>query len=89
MKGRCQDNPEIINLMSTKNKENVDNMLQADGEYGQFTGKDFGLNKSQKDAVAGCISASKRPKKLSIRLIWGPPGTGKTKTQLQWFCLCF
>jgi hypothetical protein len=76
----CQDNPEIINLMLTKNKENVDNILLADGKYGQFTGKDFGLNKSQKDAVASCISASECPNKLSVRLIWGPPGTGKTKT---------
>lgn len=48
MKGGCQDNTEIINLILTKNKENVDNMLQADGDYGQFTCKDFGLNNHRK-----------------------------------------
>jgi len=56
--------------------ENVDNMLQADGK---FIDKDFGLNKSQRDAVESCFSASECSKH-SVRLIWGPPGTGKTKT---------
>jgi superfamily I DNA and/or RNA helicase len=40
----------------------------------------FRLNESQCDAVASCISATKCSEKPSVRLIWGPPGTGKTKT---------
>jgi hypothetical protein len=71
---------EIINLILTKN---------TDGECRQFTDKetifkaaydDFGLNKSQSDAVASCISATKCSEKSCVHLIWGPPGTGKTKT---------
>ncbi|OEL32465.1 hypothetical protein BAE44_0006515 [Dichanthelium oligosanthes] len=63
--------------------------VQDDGEYGQFADKGnslegafggFKLNDSQIDAVASCISASTCSKKSSIRLIWGPTGTGKTKT---------
>ncbi|RLN07606.1 hypothetical protein C2845_PM11G05520 [Panicum miliaceum] len=42
----------------------------------------FELNGSQSDAVASCISAIKCSKKCSVHLIWGPPGTVKTKTVL-------
>ncbi|RRT41831.1 hypothetical protein B296_00055362 [Ensete ventricosum] len=38
------------------------------------------LNQSQTDAILSCISARQCRKKKSINLIWGPPGTGKTKT---------
>ncbi|XP_072956858.1 uncharacterized protein [Typha angustifolia] len=38
------------------------------------------LNKSQEDAIRSCISAKQRKDRNSINLIWGPPGTGKTKT---------
>ncbi|EHA8591527.1 helicase SEN1 [Cocos nucifera] len=38
------------------------------------------LNESQTNAILTCISARERPNKNSINLIWGPPGTGKTKT---------
>jgi senataxin len=39
----------------------------------------MGLNKSQNDAVLSCISKMHRDSS-SFSLIWGPPGTGKTKT---------
>nr|XP_029117914.1 helicase SEN1 [Elaeis guineensis] len=39
----------------------------------------FKLNDSQLTAVLDCISARQR-RHNSIKLIWGPPGTGKTKT---------
>jgi hypothetical protein len=64
-------------------------MLQVDREYGRFADKakiakavcaDFELNESQSDAVASCISATKCSKKCSVHPIWGPTGTGKTKT---------
>ncbi|KAM0946836.1 putative DNA helicase [Dioscorea sansibarensis] len=40
----------------------------------------FNLNESQNNAVLNCISAAQGSKTCSINLIWGPPGTGKTKT---------
>jgi len=39
----------------------------------------FGLNQSQGNVVASCISAAEHSSS-SVRLVWGPPGTGKTKT---------
>uniref|UniRef100_A0ACD5YN50 Uncharacterized protein n=1 Tax=Avena sativa TaxID=4498 RepID=A0ACD5YN50_AVESA len=39
----------------------------------------FGLNKSQLNAVEDCVSAMGTGSP-SLKLIWGPPGTGKTKT---------
>lgn len=41
--------------------------------------ENFELNDSQLTAVHDCVSAVQEPT-CSVRLIWGPPGTGKTKT---------
>nr|KYP76035.1 putative ATP-dependent helicase C29A10.10c [Cajanus cajan] len=38
------------------------------------------LNESQKDAVLSCVTSSECHHNDTIKLIWGPPGTGKTKT---------
>ncbi|XP_062022614.1 uncharacterized protein LOC133738941 [Rosa rugosa] len=38
------------------------------------------LNDSQEAAVLNCISLSKCHHQNTVKLIWGPPGTGKTKT---------
>ncbi|KAI9118448.1 hypothetical protein K1719_010780 [Acacia pycnantha] len=38
------------------------------------------LNESQKDAVASCVALRECSHKNTLKLIWGPPGTGKTKT---------
>ncbi|KAK9950676.1 hypothetical protein M0R45_006152 [Rubus argutus] len=38
------------------------------------------LNESQEAAVLNCISLSQCHHQNSVKLIWGPPGTGKTKT---------
>ncbi|OVA00392.1 hypothetical protein BVC80_1181g7 [Macleaya cordata] len=40
----------------------------------------FNLNESQLDAVLSSIRTSACNHKSSVKLIWGPPGTGKTKT---------
>ncbi|KAL5554235.1 hypothetical protein UlMin_041636 [Ulmus minor] len=38
------------------------------------------LNESQKDAVWSCISTTDCSHRNTVKLIWGPPGTGKTRT---------
>jgi senataxin len=38
------------------------------------------LNDSQKDAVLSCLVTRECNHQNSVRLIWGPPGTGKTMT---------
>ncbi|KAL0898632.1 hypothetical protein Bca101_082593 [Brassica carinata] len=38
------------------------------------------LNTSQEAAVLGCIKTRNCSHEKSVKLIWGPPGTGKTKT---------
>ncbi|CAK9150158.1 unnamed protein product [Ilex paraguariensis] len=38
------------------------------------------LDESQEDAVLRCIATRECDHKNTVKLIWGPPGTGKTKT---------
>jgi hypothetical protein len=46
------------------------------------------LNESQKDAILSCLHMKKCHHNDPIKLIWGPPGTGKTKTVASMlFCL--
>ncbi|PIA50211.1 hypothetical protein AQUCO_01300743v1 [Aquilegia coerulea] len=40
----------------------------------------FSLNESQAVAVCSCISTMQNNQKATVKLVWGPPGTGKTKT---------
>lgn len=40
----------------------------------------FGLDDSQKAAVSNCAALTQCRHETSVKLIWGPPGTGKTKT---------
>ncbi|CAH9106059.1 unnamed protein product [Cuscuta europaea] len=40
----------------------------------------FGLDNSQEEAVLSCVKASQCHHQNIVKLIWGPPGTGKTKT---------
>ncbi|KAJ4798061.1 P-loop containing nucleoside triphosphate hydrolases superfamily protein [Rhynchospora pubera] len=42
--------------------------------------RNFNLNVSQSEAAASCISASDCRCTSSVELVWGPPGTGKTRT---------
>lgn len=42
--------------------------------------RSFKLNTSQEDAVLRCLEAKNCNHSNNIKLIWGPPGTGKTKT---------
>ncbi|RID65690.1 hypothetical protein BRARA_D00872 [Brassica rapa] len=38
------------------------------------------LNKSQEAAILSCVKTTNCSHKNTVKLIWGPPGTGKTKT---------
>ena len=38
------------------------------------------LNDSQKEAVLSCLVTRKCNHQNTVKLIWGPPGTGKTRT---------
>ncbi|XP_073152522.1 uncharacterized protein [Henckelia pumila] len=40
----------------------------------------MGLGDSQKAAVLNCVTTTKCLHQNTVKLIWGPPGTGKTKT---------
>ncbi|KAI8540972.1 hypothetical protein RHMOL_Rhmol08G0026900 [Rhododendron molle] len=40
----------------------------------------FKLDDSQLDAVLSCVAVGKCHHQNTVKLIWGPPGTGKTKT---------
>ncbi|CAH9069934.1 unnamed protein product [Cuscuta epithymum] len=49
--------------------------LKAKGDI-----QSFGLDKSQEEAILNCVKARQCSHQNSVKLIWGPPGTGKTKT---------
>ncbi|KAH0760504.1 hypothetical protein KY290_016577 [Solanum tuberosum] len=40
----------------------------------------FGLDGAQQEVVLSCIATKECVCQSTIKLIWGPPGTGKTKT---------
>ncbi|KVI08679.1 hypothetical protein Ccrd_012940 [Cynara cardunculus var. scolymus] len=47
----------------------------------------FQLDGSQEAAVLSCLAARKCRHQNTIKLIWGPPGTGKTKTVGSLLCM--
>ncbi|RCV35092.1 hypothetical protein SETIT_7G211800v2 [Setaria italica] len=79
------------NLDELQNKKScgpVNKWKQAAGHYLNFFYRrlvdglgleKFNLNGSQLNAVADCVSLMDN-NSSSIKLLWGPPGTGKTKT---------
>ncbi|XP_065632688.1 uncharacterized protein LOC111996915 isoform X2 [Quercus suber] len=68
---------------SSLNEEDCDlSSAESDGSWDgklatSITSK---LNESQNNAVLACLRKIHCNHKLSVELIWGPPGTGKTKT---------
>ncbi|KAF9624453.1 hypothetical protein IFM89_011461 [Coptis chinensis] len=64
---KAEDTCEICSSQETKQDVNVD--LHS-----------MNLNGSQIDAISSSLETRRCSHKNSVRLIWGPPGTGKTKT---------
>ncbi|KAK7319208.1 hypothetical protein RJT34_03926 [Clitoria ternatea] len=52
-------------------------VLRDDRTYQRLSSE---LNESQYEAISACLSSFQCNHKSTIDLIWGPPGTGKTKT---------
>ncbi|KAG9137019.1 hypothetical protein Leryth_013854 [Lithospermum erythrorhizon] len=72
-----QENPSVepdCNICSTETKSEVILMKS------RILISRFGLDHSQRDAVISCIAARECHHRNTVKLIWGPPGTGKTKT---------
>ncbi|XP_065638400.1 uncharacterized protein LOC111989218 [Quercus suber] len=68
---------------SSLNEEDCDLCsAQSDGSWDEklATSITSKLNESQNNAVLACLRKIHCSHKLSVELIWGPPGTGKTKT---------
>ncbi|XP_045797847.1 uncharacterized protein LOC123892041 [Trifolium pratense] len=55
----------------------LSNALRNDCSYRRLSS---GLNESQNNAVRDCLSDIHCNHNSTVKLIWGPPGTGKTKT---------
>ncbi|KAK4367216.1 hypothetical protein RND71_015096 [Anisodus tanguticus] len=49
----------------------------------------FGLDNAQREAVISCIATRECSHHNSVKLIWGPPGTGKTTTVASLLYLLF
>ena len=56
--------------------------MQSDGIWNDIFGPSLSstLNDSQAQAVLSCLRRTHCDHKATVELIWGPPGTGKTKT---------
>nr|XP_027077588.1 uncharacterized protein LOC113701234 [Coffea arabica] len=85
--------PEVVNMKIIKAIMPVDPnvgrncTLCSNGETKRDAGshliaaiRNFGLDESQGTAVLDCITTKECHHQNSVKLIWGPPGTGKTKT---------
>ncbi|XP_065004866.1 uncharacterized protein LOC135636771 isoform X1 [Musa acuminata AAA Group] len=77
----------VLKALQVDPKDAEDCRYSLSNVVRRIQGIDFGwclsklnLNESQTDAILSCISARQRHNNKSINLIWGPPGTGKTKT---------
>ncbi|XP_058076289.1 uncharacterized protein LOC131224868 [Magnolia sinica] len=89
---RLETGVEISNLnmikavLNSKPSDNDTCKICSSSRIGVWANKfnsnfiSFNLNKSQVEAVVSAVSAINCNHSHSVQLIWGPPGTGKTKT---------
>ncbi|XP_010415128.1 PREDICTED: helicase sen1-like [Camelina sativa] len=72
-----QSNNEVDGGSCVACKENSKGVAS---HHSTRTLRSFKLNTSQEDAILHCLEAKRCYHSNNIKLIWGPPGTGKTKT---------
>ncbi|EOA33494.1 hypothetical protein CARUB_v10019707mg [Capsella rubella] len=72
-----QSNNEVDGGSCVACKENSESVVSHDSARML---RSFKLNSSQEDAILRCLEAKSCYHFNNIKLIWGPPGTGKTKT---------
>ncbi|KAJ0242882.1 DNA2/NAM7 helicase-like [Hirschfeldia incana] len=72
-----QSNSEVGCESCASCQENSQNIMP---NHIEKTLRSFKLNSSQEDAILRCLEAKNCNHFNNIKLIWGPPGTGKTKT---------
>ncbi|KAJ4799742.1 P-loop containing nucleoside triphosphate hydrolases superfamily protein [Rhynchospora pubera] len=63
-----------------RSRDNYREVVRINGVEIQSWLNEFDLNESQIAAVMSCISSMYCESRNPLNLIWGPPGTGKTKT---------
>ncbi|XP_062110913.1 uncharacterized protein LOC133822556 isoform X2 [Humulus lupulus] len=68
--------PDAEMCMNCRSKQNC-SAAYLDAKIGIQSSE---LNESQQKAVLSCVKTSECTHKNTVKLIWGPPGTGKTKT---------
>ncbi|OMO88691.1 hypothetical protein CCACVL1_08258 [Corchorus capsularis] len=78
-------NLKMINRVFQMNGADEENcaMCLSEKKCGSGTApsfKSYGLNDSQEGAIVSCINTLSCHHQNTVKLIWGPPGTGKTKT---------
>ncbi|VVA94176.1 unnamed protein product [Arabis nemorensis] len=67
-------------LQRNSEDEGVCIPCQFEGSDGLVPRRFLKLNPSQEDAILNCLDVRRCHHANTIKLIWGPPGTGKTKT---------
>ncbi|KAG8387703.1 hypothetical protein BUALT_Bualt02G0048800 [Buddleja alternifolia] len=73
-------NPSMEEKCSLCSSSNSKDMERINVSNSKEAINSFELDDSQKAAVLDCIALTECWHQNSVKLIWGPPGTGKTKT---------
>ncbi|CAN6859853.1 unnamed protein product [Brassica oleracea] len=75
-------NMSLIKSVLQANTEDTEHSVSSRtwGDNARDIIRSTNLNASQESAVLSCLETRTLSEKTSVKLIWGPPGTGKTKT---------